>query len=53
MAIDDLNMVKTGLHYGMEFEHEWGLDNFVHTPNGKEGVKQLGIKEKVLNFLIG
>jgi hypothetical protein len=44
-------MGKTGLHYGMEFEHEWGLDNFVHTPLNKEGIKQVGIKEKVLKFL--
>jgi len=51
VAIDDLDMGKTGLHYGMEFEHEWGLDNFVLTPLNKEGIKQVGIKEKVLAFL--
>ena len=51
VAIDDLNMAKTGLHYGMEFEHEWGLDNFVRTPLINEGIKQLGVKEKVLKFL--
>ena len=28
VAIDDLNMGKTGIHYSMEFEHEWALDNF-------------------------
>ena len=53
VAIDDLYMGKTGLHYGMEFEHEWGLDNFVHTPLINEGIKQKGIKEKVLSFLQG
>jgi len=53
VAIDDLNMAKTGLHYGMEFEHEWGLDNFVLTPNENEGIKQVGIKDKVLSFLEG
>lgn len=51
VAIDDLNMGKTGLHYSMEFEHDWGLDNFVLT-NGSEGIKQSGIKEKVIKFLI-
>lgn len=51
VAIDDLNMSKTGLHYGMEFEHEWALDNFVHTPLNNEGIKQLGVKEKILSFL--
>ena len=53
VAIDDLDMGKTGLNYGMEFEHEWGLDNFVHTPLRNEGIKQEGIKEKVLSFLQG
>lgn len=51
VSIDDLNMGKTGLHYSMEFEHDWGLDNFVLTPNGNEGIKQSGIKEKVIKFL--
>lgn len=50
VAIDDLNMAKTGLHYGMEFEHDWALDNFVHTPLRNEGIKQVGIKEKILSF---
>ncbi len=53
VAIDDLNMAKTGLHYSMEFEHEWALDNFVHTPMNNEGIKQVGVKEKVLKFLVG
>ena len=52
VAIDDLNMGKTGKVNGMEFEHEWGLDNFVLTPNGNEGIKQSGIKEKTLQFLL-
>jgi len=51
VAVDDLNMGKTGLYYSMEFEHEWGLDNFVYTPNGNEGIKQIGIKEKIINYL--
>lgn len=52
VAIDDLNMGKTGLHYGMEFEHDWGLDNFVYTPLSNEGIKQKGVKEKILKYLL-
>jgi len=51
VAVDDLNMGKTGLHYSMEFEHDWGLDNFVHTPNDNEGIKQKNVKEKLIKFL--
>jgi hypothetical protein len=51
VAIDDLNMGKTGLDYSMEFEHAWGLENFVHTPRKNEGIKQSGIKEKILEYL--
>jgi hypothetical protein len=29
----------------------WGLENFVLTPKALEGIKQSGIKEKVLEFL--
>ena len=51
VAIDDLNMGKTGKYYSVDFTHDWGLDNFVLTPKGNEGLKQSGIKEKVLSFL--
>lgn len=51
VSIDDLDMGKTGKYYGMDFTHDWGLDNFVLTPKGNEGIKQSGIKEKVLSFL--
>jgi hypothetical protein len=47
VAIDDLNMGKSGLNYSTEFEHDWRLDNFVHTPLSTEG-----IKEKILKYLI-
>jgi hypothetical protein len=30
----------------------WGLTNFVLTPKGSEGIKQTGIKEKILKHLI-
>ena len=51
VAVDDLNMGKTGQYYGTEFEHDWGLDNFVYTPKDSEGIKQLGIKEKIIYIL--
>jgi hypothetical protein len=51
VSIDDLDMGKTGIKWGVEFEHDWALDNFVLTPRGNEGIKQSGIKEKVIKFL--
>jgi len=35
-----------------DMEMDWGLSNFVLTPKGSEGIKQTGIKEKILNFLL-
>ena len=52
VAIDDLDMSKKGISYSMEFEHQWGLDNFVWTSRVNEGIKQVGIKDKVLSFLV-
>lgn len=46
VAVDDLNMGKNG-----ESWKDWGLDNFVLTPKSSEGIKQLGIKEKIIKFL--
>jgi hypothetical protein len=51
VAVDDLNMGKTGLYYSMEFVHDWGLDNFVLTEKDNEGIKQTGVKEKILKYL--
>jgi hypothetical protein len=51
VAVDDLNMGKTGLYYSMEFVHDWGLDNFVLTEKESEGIKQTGIKESILKYL--
>jgi len=47
VSIDDLNMGKNG-----EDWKDWGLDNFVLTPKSNEGIKQSGIKEKILKFLL-
>lgn len=50
VAIDDLNM-------GVEFMSKYfadknpGLSNFVLTPKSSQGIKQSGIKEKILKFL--
>ena len=52
VAIDDLNMgipVSTR-HYG-DFDRDWGLTNFVWTPQESEGIKQSDKKEKILEFL--
>ena len=53
VAVDDLHM---GVHvenssYG-PFDREWGLENFVWTPRDWEGIKQSGIKEKILKYLV-
>ena len=43
VAIDDL--------YLGDVHHSWGLKNFVWINRTDEGLKQLGVKEKVSNFL--
>jgi hypothetical protein len=47
VAVDDLNMGKDGSSWKL-----WGLDNFVHCKRPyNEGIKQSGLKEKILKFL--
>jgi len=46
VSIDDLNMGKNGEEW-----KDWGLDNFVLTPSSREGIKQTGIKDKIVKFL--
>ena len=46
VSIDDLDMGKNG-----EDWKNWGLDNFVLTPKSIEGIKQSGVKEKIIKFL--
>ena len=48
VAVDDLDMGKNG-----ESWKDWGLDNFVLTPSSDQGIKQSGIKDKILKFLKG
>ena len=51
VAIDDLHMgFDINTTWGPT-EREWGLENFVWTPRDWEGIKQSGIKEKVLKYL--
>ena len=47
-CIDDLQLGDKD-SYG--FERKWGLSNFVHTPRENEGIKQSGVKEKLLEYL--
>jgi len=44
VAVDDMDMSLTA------FEDN-GLSNFVHTPRLYEGIKQSGVKEKIISFL--
>ena len=46
VAIDDLNMSLKDVD-----GKSWGLKNFVLTPVNREGIKQSGIKEKIIKFL--
>lgn len=56
VAIDDLDMsIKfLGDHFAAAdgSDAKPGLKNFVLTPKSNEGIKQSGIKEKVINYLI-
>lgn len=57
VAIDDLNMSVDYLsnHFSAkdpEDESKPGLTNFVHTPKSNQGIKQSGVKDKVLKFLL-
>jgi len=55
VAIDDLDMSVDFLsnHFTSKDDSDKkpGLTNFVHTPKSWEGIKQSGIKDKVLKFL--
>ena len=53
VSIDDLHM---GRHvedskYGAFDRDDWGLENFVWAPRPSEGIKQSGVKEKILKYL--
>lgn len=42
VAVDDLDM---------SLREGWGLTNFVLTPRSYEGIKQSGVKDKIIKFL--
>ena len=49
VVVDDLNM---SVDYSIKLGHiDGGLINFVHCPKHMEGIKQCGVKEKILKFL--
>jgi hypothetical protein len=47
-CIDDLQLGEKDSYGHLQ---EWGLSNFVHTPRMNEGIKQSGVKEKLLQYL--
>ena len=51
VAVDDLNMSVEVLNFSVPSTRVWGVTNFVLTPSSTEGIKQQGVKEKILNFL--
>jgi hypothetical protein len=55
VAVDDLNMSVDflGDRFSAKDDSDTkpGLTNFVHTPRSYEGIKQSGIKEKIIKFL--
>ena len=54
VAVDDLNMSAEFLSKYFskdESDKNPGLSNFVLTPRSREGIKQSGVKEKILKFL--
>ena len=51
VAVDDLDM--SFMKYENNDENNGGLINFVHTTRMTEGIKQSGIKEKIIQFLNG
>lgn len=51
VAVDDLNLGFYDKWTG-DLINEYGLSNFVLTPRSNEGIKQSGIKEKILKYLL-
>ena len=49
VAVDDLDMKEQ--YGGIDGKFKYGLTNFVHTPRSSEGIKQSGVKEKIIKFL--
>ena len=56
VAVDDLNMSVEFLSHNFtnkdNVDNPAGLTNFVLTPKSNEGIKQSGIKDKILKYLL-
>jgi hypothetical protein len=48
VCIDDLELGEKDTY---DREQVWGLSNFVHTPRDNEGIKQSGVKDKLIDYL--
>jgi hypothetical protein len=48
VAVDDMQL---GEYINVDGSTNGGLKNFVHTPRLYEGIKQSGVKEKIISFL--
>jgi hypothetical protein len=48
VCVDDLQLGEQDSNGDSQ---NWGLSNFVHTPRMNEGIKQSGVKEKMINYL--
>lgn len=51
VAIDDLDMRDFEIHAKEKWERSWGLSNFVWATQENEGIKQCGLKDKIIKFL--
>ena len=55
VAVDDLNMSTEFFQSNFASKDPnapvVGLQNFVHTPRSSEGIKQVGVKEKIIHIL--
>jgi hypothetical protein len=53
VAVDDMDLRKNITDKKSEIieTRYWGLENFVWTNRFNEGIKQCGVKEKIINFL--
>ena len=50
-VVDDMNMTSDYHFKYDEWRASWGIENFVHTPISNEGIKQSGIKDKIIKIL--
>lgn len=48
VCVDDLQLGEKDTYGHIQ---KWGLSNFVHTPRMDEGIKQSGVKEKLIKYL--